>query len=87
MIPCKPTAQKLTLFALFIFVFSGIQLSAQDGKALFQQKCAVCHNVFKDMTGPALENLEQRGEWSDHNKLLQWVHNPAAFMAKDPYTT
>jgi hypothetical protein len=86
MIPCKPTARKLTLFALFIFVFSGIQLSAQDGKTLFQQNCATCHNIFKDMTGPALENLEQRGQWSDHNKILEWVHNPAAFMAKDPYT-
>ncbi|HWC52449.1 MAG TPA: c-type cytochrome [Chitinophagaceae bacterium] len=86
MIPCKPTTKKLTLFALFIFVFSGIQLSAQDGKTLFQQKCATCHNIFKPMTGPALENLEQRGQWSDHNKLLEWVHNPAAFMSKDPYT-
>lgn len=38
------------------------------------------------MTGPALENLEQRGQWADHNKILEWVHNPAAFMAKDPYT-
>ncbi|MBS1620016.1 MAG: c-type cytochrome [Bacteroidetes bacterium] len=86
MIPRKPATHKLTLFALFIFVFSGVQLSAQDGKALYQQKCAVCHNIFKDMTGPALENIEQRGDWSDHNKLLQWVHNPAAYMEKDPYT-
>ncbi|HVT85170.1 MAG TPA: c-type cytochrome [Chitinophagaceae bacterium] len=86
MIPCKPTTRKLTLFALFIFVFSGIRLSAQDGKALFQQNCATCHNIFKPMTGPALENLEQRGQWADHNKILEWVHNPAAFMAKDPYT-
>lgn len=39
------------------------------------------------MTGPELMNLEERGPWSDHNKLLEWVHNPAAFMAKDPYTT
>ncbi len=38
------------------------------------------------MTGPELMNLEQRGPWADHNKLLEWIHNPAAFMAKDPYT-
>lgn len=86
MIPCKPTARKLTLLALFIFIFSGIQLSAQDGKTLFQQKCAVCHNIFKDLTGPALMGLEDRGQWSDHSKILEWVHNPAAFMEKDPYT-
>lgn len=86
MIPRKPTTLKLTLFAFLVFVFSGIQLSAQDGKAIFQQKCAVCHNIFKDMTGPALENIESKGDWADHNKLLQWIHNPAAYMAKDPYT-
>ncbi|MFI5133860.1 MAG: c-type cytochrome [Chitinophagales bacterium] len=86
MIPCKPTAQKLTLVFLSLFIFSGIQLSAQDGKTLFQQKCAACHNIFKDMTGPALMNLEERGQWSDHNKILEWVHNPPAFYAKDSYT-
>ncbi len=87
MIRCKPTTQRLTLFVFVLFVFSGIKLSAQDGKTLFQQKCATCHNIFKPMTGPALMNLEQRGQWSDHNKILEWVHNPAAFMAKDPYTS
>lgn len=38
------------------------------------------------MTGPALMHLEERGQWSDHNKLLEWVHNPAGFMKNDPYT-
>lgn len=38
------------------------------------------------MTGPALMNLEERGQWSDHNKILQWVHGPAAFMKNDSYT-
>lgn len=86
MIRCKPTVQKLTLFILLFFVFSCIMVSAQDGKTLFQQKCQACHNIFKDMTGPALMNLEERGQWSDHNKILEWVHNPPAFYAKDPYT-
>ncbi|MCC7401465.1 MAG: c-type cytochrome [Chitinophagaceae bacterium] len=84
--PHKPTTKKLTLLFFFAFVFTVVHLSAQDGKALFQQKCAVCHNIFKPMTGPELMNLEQRGPWADHNKLLEWIHNPAAFMAKDPYT-
>lgn len=38
------------------------------------------------MTGPALMGLEERGQWSDHNKILEWVHNPAAFMKNDSYT-
>jgi cytochrome c551/c552 len=60
--------------------------SAQDGKALFQGNCAQCHGVNKAGTGPALEGLETRGPWGDKQQLYAWVHNPAAFMAKDPYT-
>ena len=86
MIRCKSTVHKQALFLLSLFVFFCIKVSAQDGKTLFQQKCMACHNIFKDMTGPALEHLEERGQWSNHNKLLQWVHNPPAFYAKDPYT-
>ena len=89
MISCKPTFQKITLFLFLLLIFSWVNSSAQDvnaGKTLFQQNCAACHNIFKPMTGPALMGLEERGEWSDHNKLLEWVHNPPAFMAKDSYT-
>ena len=32
-----------------------------DGKLLFWSKCASCHNVFKDGTGPALAGFEERG--------------------------
>ena len=86
MIPCKPAAKKLTLLVLSFFVFSIIQVSAQDGKALFQSKCASCHALFKDGTGPALANLEERHTWSDHKELLSWIKNPSAYMAKDAYT-
>ena len=80
-------AQKLTVLVLSLFVFSVINVSAQDGKALFISKCASCHNVFKDGTGPALGGLEERGKWSDHDELLAWVHNPGKYMANDAYTT
>src|SRR5215510_12973911 len=89
MIPYKLTFRKPIFFLFLFLVFSWINSSAQDvnaGKTLFQQKCAACHNIFKDLTGPALMNLEERGQWSDHNVLLQWVHNPPGFMAKDAYT-
>jgi hypothetical protein len=49
-------------------------------------KCASCHNVLKKATGPALAGLEERHKWADHNELLAWINNPAAYMAKDPYT-
>jgi cytochrome c2 len=89
MIPCKPTGQRLTILLLF-FVFSIVRTSAQDlaaGGALFQAKCASCHNIFKDLTGPALMGLEERHTWADHNELLKWVHNPDAYMKTgEPYT-
>jgi len=49
-------------------------------------KCAACHNVLKKGTGPALAGIEERGKWADHNELLKWINNPAAYMANDPYT-
>jgi cytochrome c551/c552 len=75
-----------TLILLLLLSFSGIKTFAQDGKALFVSKCQTCHNVFKDMTGPALGGLTERGPWSDKQQLYAWVHNPAAFMAKNQYT-
>ncbi|HEX2845875.1 MAG TPA: c-type cytochrome [Chitinophagaceae bacterium] len=88
MIPCKPTATKLTLFILSLVVFTAFnKVSAQDGKALFQAKCQSCHNIFKDLTGPALMGLEERHTWADHKELLAWINNPGGYMAKDAYTT
>lgn len=89
MIPCKPIGPRLTTILLSFFVFSVINSSAQDiaaGKTIFQAKCASCHAVLKNATGPALAGLEERHKWADHNELLKWIHNPAAYMATDPYT-
>jgi hypothetical protein len=73
-----------------IFFFTSILLSlfsvAQDGRALFMANCASCHAVDKRLTGPALGGLEERGPWSDRKELYAWVHNPAGYMKKDPYT-
>lgn len=88
MILCKPIGQRLTVLFLSLFV-SLLSVSAQDaaaGKTLFMSKCAACHNVFKDGTGPALMGLEERHKWADHNELLKWINNPAAYMAGDAYT-
>jgi cytochrome c551/c552 len=85
MISCKPIMQKLTLTLLLFFSFSGIKIFAQDGKALFQSKCASCHNIFKDMTGPALGGLTERGPWVDRQELYKWIHNPPAYFATSKY--
>ena len=91
MIPCKPMARKLTLFFLSIFIFSAINKASAAGdigagKALFMSKCASCHNIFMETAYPKLEGIEERHKWADHNELLKWINNPAAYMVNDPYT-
>jgi len=86
MISSKPTILKLPLFILSFIIISVIKVSAQDGKALFIANCQTCHNVFKDGTGPALGQLEERGPWADRKELYKWIHNPPGYMATSPYT-
>jgi mono/diheme cytochrome c family protein len=73
---------KKTLFLLsFIAVVSfNNTASAQDGAALFKDKCANCHRIDKDLTGPALAGIEQRVP--DKKLLHAWIHNNQAVLAK-----
>ena len=49
-----------------------------DGKMLFQDNCASCHSVLKDLTGPALSGVQKR---IPNKKLLyKWVRNPASVL-------
>lgn len=79
-------------FSILVFTLSltlSSSLFAQDiaaGKALFMGKCASCHNVLKDGTGPALKGVEERHKWADHKELVKWINNPSAYMATDAYT-
>ncbi|MDB5231887.1 MAG: cytochrome [Chitinophagaceae bacterium] len=75
----------LSFLLLFVFSFNNIG-NAQDGKKIFVDNCASCHAVNKKLTGPALAGVRERGPWADPAKLHAWVHNPAGFMAGDPYT-
>jgi cytochrome c551/c552 len=81
--------RRFSVLVLTLSLTFNCSLFAQDiaaGKALFMGKCASCHNVLKDGTGPALKGLEERHKWADHKELQAWINNPAAYMAKDPYT-
>lgn len=55
---------------------------AIDGKKIFQNNCAVCHNknMVVDMTGPALFGVEER--WADYPKedLYNWIRNSQAMI-------
>jgi cytochrome c2 len=65
---------------------AAIPANVAKGKSLFMVRCASCHRISKNLTGPGLIGFEQRGPWADRNKLYEWIRNPAAFMQKDAYT-
>ncbi len=67
----------ITLFAIALGFFA--PANAQDGKQLFTDNCASCHNVLKKATGPALKNVEDR--WPNKDHLYQWIRNNKAFLA------
>ena len=58
----------------------------KEGQNLFQANCQTCHSLDKNLTGPALRDVEMRGPWSDRKNLLKWVKNPAAMVSTNPYT-
>jgi mono/diheme cytochrome c family protein len=55
------------------------------GKNLFSANCATCHAFQKTLTGPALADVDNRGPWTKRKNLVKWVHNPASFIATNPY--
>jgi len=81
----KIIAKNSVLPGLFLLL-SLNSVEAQSGQQIFQQNCQSCHSLDKDLTGPHLRGVEERGPWGDRANLVKWVHNPGAFMASDPYT-
>ena len=77
----------VSVLVLCVAMIASMSVQAADpgkGKALFQQNCASCHNVHKQVTGPALKGVEER--WSDKKLLHQWIHNSGSVIASgDPY--
>lgn len=50
---------------------------AVAGKALFNVQCAACHNLDKDMTGPALRGVANK---YDKAWLYKWIRNNAELI-------
>jgi cytochrome c551/c552 len=65
-------------FVLFFMLSVTVSVNAQDGKAIFSQKCASCHAVDKVLIGPALQGVQDR--WADSTQLDAWIHNSAAVV-------
>jgi len=86
--------KKSLLFKYFLVLVLGLSFnlsyaaSPDDGKALFKQYCAQCHNKnMKDkLTGPALGGVEER--WEGREELLYaWIRNSQEVIASgDEYS-
>ena len=61
-----------------LLILQPYSLLAQDGKALFNQKCASCHAIDKQLVGPALKGVEER--WPEKAQLYAWIRNSAAVI-------
>lgn len=81
MIHHRPIAKKILFSALFLTLLSlGFSVSAQeDGKTLFANNCAACHNPYKDGTGPALHGISERVP--DKKLLYSWIRNNQSVLA------
>lgn len=70
-----------------LFILSVQSTTAQEGEALFNSKCATCHQPHKDMTGPKLFEVRQKWEQNGakEGSIYQWVQNWQVAAANDPY--
>lgn len=77
---------KWCLNAIVLLLIGTFNTQAQGDK-LFKAKCATCHQVFKDGTGPKL--FEVRQKWEDggagEGAIIQWVKNWEVAAASDDY--
>ncbi len=72
---------KTLVLSTFFFTFFSGNLTAQDGKALFNANCAACHKIDKDFVGPAL--LGAKARWEENSStenLYKWVKNSGALI-------
>jgi len=56
-----------------------------DGKILFQNKCAACHAIQIDLTGPDLTGVTERGPWTNRKNIYDFLKNPMKFRTSDKY--
>ncbi len=55
----------------------------QNGRDIFHSRCASCHMINKELTGPALKGVESR--WPDKQKLYAFVRNSQEVIKNDKY--
>lgn len=55
-----------------------------DGKKLFMARCASCHMVNRELSGPALKGVTSR--WPDAQKLYAFIRNSEEMVGSDAYS-
>ena len=55
------------------------------GKTIFQQNCQSCHSLDKNLSGPALRGVTERGPWTKRENIYKWIRNPAEFINTNEY--
>jgi len=74
---------KIVSLLALLFALSSVasaKTSIDEGKAIFTTRCTSCHNVNKQMVGPALANIDQRRniDW-----IISFVHSPKSMITKN----
>ena len=64
-----------------------LQITDEDrivtGKSIFLQKCASCHSINMNLTGPALKGVTKR--WESQSVMFDFIRNSQMVIAKDVY--
>lgn len=75
----------LSLFALVMSIYTWAAPPAEEGKTIFQARCASCHNVNKVLVGPALAGVDQRHQFAWIVKFVQ--SSQGVIKSGDPAAT
>jgi len=79
----RPMKSLIRLFQMLAFITAyNLTLFAQDGEKLFKSRCASCHMIDKNSTGPALKGVKAKWESAGEGEMLyEWVTNPTNLLA------
>lgn len=74
--------KKFLLMLMMVFSVHQIVTAAppgDEGKTIFTARCAACHNVNKQVTGPALAGIDEKRsiDW-----IINFVHSSQAMVSK-----